>query len=170
MWVTILQNKCIQNFAPLIWNDDSADINDYYYIFSRVFQSLKFSESPLCFRELDVFFWTLHHHGLGLASHWEHVKAKCKLIEMGKFFQNLLSQEMCIFHRFIGKTITEKARMGLFTVLYKSPWEKWGNSSIKRLLVNAELSGTDGFSSGHIWMWKLDREESWVLKNWCFEL
>ena len=24
------------------------------------------------------------------------------------------------------------------------------------------------FSSGHIWMWKLDYEESWVLKNWCF--
>ena len=25
-----------------------------------------------------------------------------------------------------------------------------------------------GFSSGHIWMWKLDCEESWTLKNWCF--
>ena len=25
-----------------------------------------------------------------------------------------------------------------------------------------------GFSSGHIWMWELDCEESWVLKNWCF--
>ena len=25
-----------------------------------------------------------------------------------------------------------------------------------------------GFSSGHLWMWKLDCEESWVLKNWCF--
>ena len=25
-----------------------------------------------------------------------------------------------------------------------------------------------GFSSGHVWMWKLDCEESWVLKNWCF--
>ena len=24
------------------------------------------------------------------------------------------------------------------------------------------------FSSGHVWMWKLDCEESWVLKNWCF--
>ena len=24
-----------------------------------------------------------------------------------------------------------------------------------------------GFSSGHVWMWKLDCEESWVLKNWC---
>ena len=25
-----------------------------------------------------------------------------------------------------------------------------------------------GFSIGHIWMWELDCEESWVLKNWCF--
>ena len=25
-----------------------------------------------------------------------------------------------------------------------------------------------GFSSSHIWMWKLDYKESWVLKNWCF--
>ena len=25
-----------------------------------------------------------------------------------------------------------------------------------------------GFSSGHVWMWKLDWEESWVPKNWCF--
>ena len=25
-----------------------------------------------------------------------------------------------------------------------------------------------GFSSGHLWMWELDWEESWVQKNWCF--
>ena len=24
-----------------------------------------------------------------------------------------------------------------------------------------------GFSSGHVWLWELDCEESWVLKNWC---
>ena len=24
------------------------------------------------------------------------------------------------------------------------------------------------FSSGHVWMWELDSEESWALKNWCF--
>ena len=27
-----------------------------------------------------------------------------------------------------------------------------------------------GFSSGHVWMWELDCEESWAPKNWCFEL
>ena len=25
-----------------------------------------------------------------------------------------------------------------------------------------------GFPSGHVWMWDLDCEESWALKNWCF--
>ena len=25
-----------------------------------------------------------------------------------------------------------------------------------------------GFSSGHVWMWELDYEESWALKNRCF--
>ena len=25
-----------------------------------------------------------------------------------------------------------------------------------------------GFSSSHVWMWELDCEEGWVLKNWCF--
>ena len=25
-----------------------------------------------------------------------------------------------------------------------------------------------GFSSGHVWMWELNCEESWVLMNWCF--
>ena len=24
------------------------------------------------------------------------------------------------------------------------------------------------FSSSHVWMWELDYEESWPLKNWCF--
>ena len=24
------------------------------------------------------------------------------------------------------------------------------------------------FSSGHVWMWELDSEESWTPKNWCF--
>ena len=25
-----------------------------------------------------------------------------------------------------------------------------------------------GFSTGHVWMWELGCEESWVPKNWCF--
>ena len=29
-------------------------------------------------------------------------------------------------------------------------------------------SESDGFSSGHVWMWELDYKESWSLKNWLF--
>ena len=25
-----------------------------------------------------------------------------------------------------------------------------------------------GFSSSHVWRWKLDHKENWALKNWCF--
>ena len=38
-----------------------------------------------------------------------------------------------------------------------------------RDIANKGLSSQGyGFSSGHVWMWELDCEESWVLKNWCF--
>ena len=37
------------------------------------------------------------------------------------------------------------------------------------LNANKGLSGQGyGFSSSHVWMWKLDYKESWALKNWCF--
>ena len=36
------------------------------------------------------------------------------------------------------------------------------------LLFNMLSSLTYGFSSSHIWMWELDCEDSWVLKNWRF--
>ena len=32
----------------------------------------------------------------------------------------------------------------------------------------AKSSQSYGFSSSHVWMWELDCEESWALKNWCF--
>ena len=37
-----------------------------------------------------------------------------------------------------------------------------------RDIANKGLSSQGyGFSSGHVWMWELDCEEGWVLKNWC---
>ena len=39
----------------------------------------------------------------------------------------------------------------------------------RRYFANKGLSSQGyGFSSGHVWMWELDCEESWALKNWCF--
>ena len=44
------------------------------------------------------------------------------------------------------------------------------NSSMLLLyFANKGLSSQGyGFSSGHVWMWELDYEESWAPKNWCF--
>ena len=40
------------------------------------------------------------------------------------------------------------------------------NSIFKSSIFKNHSQGY-GFSSGHVWMWELDCEESWVLKNWC---
>ena len=32
----------------------------------------------------------------------------------------------------------------------------------------APSSQSYGFSGSHVWMWRLEYKESWVLKNWCF--
>ena len=39
----------------------------------------------------------------------------------------------------------------------------------RHYFVNKGLSSQSyGFSSGHVWIWKLNYKESWVPKNWCF--
>ena len=39
----------------------------------------------------------------------------------------------------------------------------------RHYFANKSLSSQGcGFSSGHVWMWELDCEESWAPKNWCF--
>ena len=41
-------------------------------------------------------------------------------------------------------------------------------TNLDSILKSREASQGYGFSSGHVWMWELDCEESWALKNWCF--
>ena len=40
--------------------------------------------------------------------------------------------------------------------------------SILKIAYKGPSSQGYGFSSGHVWMWELDCEESWAPKNWCF--
>ena len=41
--------------------------------------------------------------------------------------------------------------------------------SVMKIFTNKSPSSQGyGFSSGHVWMWELDCEESWALKNGCF--
>ena len=35
-------------------------------------------------------------------------------------------------------------------------------------LPTSSFNQSYGFSSSHIWMWKLDHKESWAVKSWCF--
>ena len=56
-----------------------------------------------------------------------------------------------------------------------APWKKSYDQPRQHVkeqrhyFVNKGLSSQSyGFSSGHVWMWELDCEESWAPKNWCF--
>ena len=56
-----------------------------------------------------------------------------------------------------------------------APWKKSYDQPRQHIkkqrhyFVNKGLSSQGyGFSSGHVWMWELDCEEDWALKNWCF--
>ena len=44
------------------------------------------------------------------------------------------------------------------------------NSILKSrdIILPTKVRQGSGFSSGHVWMWELDCEESWALKNWRF--
>ena len=46
-------------------------------------------------------------------------------------------------------------------------WALWNNH--RWIWINkGPYSQSYGFSSSHVWMWVLDRKESWALKDWCF--
>ena len=55
-----------------------------------------------------------------------------------------------------------------------TPWKEsydQPRQHIKKQRHNLANKGSSsqgfGFSSGHVWMWELDCEESWAPKNWC---
>ena len=56
-----------------------------------------------------------------------------------------------------------------------APWKKSYDQPRQHIkkqryyFANKDLSSQSyGFSSSHVWMWKLDYKENWVPKNWCF--
>ena len=56
-----------------------------------------------------------------------------------------------------------------------APWKKSCDLPRQRIQKQrhyfankGQSSQSHGFSSSHVWMWELDCEESWALKNWCF--
>ena len=56
-----------------------------------------------------------------------------------------------------------------------APWNKSYDKFRQRIkkqrhhLANKGPSSQSyGFSSSHVWVWELDLEDAWALKNWCF--
>ena len=53
-----------------------------------------------------------------------------------------------------------------------TPWKESYDQPIKKQRHYFANKGPSSqgyaFSSGHVWIWKLDYKESWVLKNWYF--
>ena len=65
----------------------------------------------------------------------------------------MVTSAMKLWHVFLGR----KALTNLDSILKSRDFANKGSSS-----------QSCGFSSSHIWMWKLDQKESWVPRNWCF--
>ena len=56
-----------------------------------------------------------------------------------------------------------------------APWKKSYDQPRQHIKKQRHYSANKGpssqsygFSSSHVWMWKLDYKESWARKNWCF--
>ena len=85
-----------------------------------------------------------------------------------KIFNNMHTS--LIHGRNPGK-FSEMAQATTFDIIFSQNercWELW-NSYEKFISKKHNKQGQGyGFSSGHVWMWELDCEESWALNNWCF--
>ena len=54
-----------------------------------------------------------------------------------------------------------------------NPWKKVMTNldsilKSRDITLPSKIHLVNGFSSSHVWMWELDYEENWALKNWCF--
>ena len=59
--------------------------------------------------------------------------------------------------------------------LKDAPWKKSCDQPRQHIKKQTHYSANKspssqsyGFSSSHVWVWELDRKESWAQKNWCF--
>ena len=60
---------------------------------------------------------------------------------------------------------------------FLAPWKKSSDKPRQRIkkqkhhfAYKGSYNQSYGFSSGHAWMWELDHEEGWALKNWCIRI
>ena len=70
---------------------------------------------------------------------------------------------------FSGLTVSQLITFGYFTPIPVVPFAMHNSYFSRTIYSNKGLSSQGyGFSSGRVWMWELNCEEGWALKNWCF--
>ena len=64
-------------------------------------------------------------------------------------------------------TVLSQSLWGLWVLVHtRYAWALWG--SLEGMGFDSKPSQSYVFSRSHVWMWELDYEESWALKNWYF--
>ena len=105
----------------------------------------------------------------------QHSKNEDHGIQSHHFMQaNGIIMKTVIEFIFLGSKITADSDWGMKLKML-SPWKKSYEKPILYIkkqrhdFVDKGLySQSYVFSSSHVWMWKLNHKEGWVLKNWCF--
>ena len=81
----------------------------------------------------------------------------------------MVSTLSCTFFRNNCCSVTKSFFATVWTVTWQAPLSSTISRSLLKSMSNKGLSSQGcGFSTGHVWIWELDCEESWVPKNWCF--
>ena len=78
---------------------------------------------------------------------------------------------------FLGSKITADGDYSCEIKLCLLPWKesydktRWHIKKQRHHFANKGPSSQSyGFSSSHVWMWKLSHKEGWAPKNWCFQI
>ena len=91
---------------------------------------------------------------------------------------------ICCWRRSGERSISDDSQVSGFSIWVHKPWNwktlaPWKKSydqprqhikQQKHHFADKGLySQSYGFSGSHVWMWELDYNEGWALKNWCFQ-
>ena len=128
-------------------------------------------------RRVDSFEKTLMLGGIGGRRRrgWQRMRwldgiTDSKDVNLSELREMVMDREPC--RATIHGVAKSRTRLSDFTSLHFTPWKGSYDQPRQHIKMQRHYfankgppSQSYGFSSGHVWMWKLDCEESWVLKN-----
>ena len=124
--------------------------------------------------------------GMDHEDHWAHQSSPCYVISHKLIHSSYQLQERCIITLLQGRKVHRLPKVTALTNGRAGTESKPCGFSAQSAHINhgfklgfaedrgrsvalsALSSQSYGFSSGYVWMWELDYEESWVLKNLYF--